>query len=171
MERILRGFVAVLAVAVMPAVALAAGPQRLGEYKDWGAYVSGTGDGKVCYMHAEPKTRQHHGRPRGDTYAQVAHRPGDDVKGEISITAGYPYKNGVDAMLEIDGKKFDLFTQDDTAWVRDRKTEGEIVEAMIRGHNMIVRGISSRGTQTTDTWSLNGFTAAWKAIGKACNVK
>ena len=38
------------------------------------------------------------------------------------------------------------------------------------GSGMIVRGVSSRGTETTDTYSLNGFTRAHNAIGQACGV-
>ena len=49
--------------------------------------------------------------------------------------------------------------------------EGTIVKAMIQGARMIIKGTSSSGTQTTDTYSLKGFTAAYKAINKACKVK
>ena len=38
------------------------------------------------------------------------------------------------------------------------------------GLAMIVAGISSRGTLTTDTYSLNGFPAAYDAIPRAREV-
>ena len=43
-----------------------------------------------------------------------------------------------------------------------------IVAAMKAGRQMIVRGTSTRGTLTTDTYSLSGFSAALAAIDKAC---
>ncbi len=46
-----------------------------------------------------------------------------------------------------------------------------MVQAMRRGRKMVVRGLSTRGTKTVDTYQLAGFTAAHKAIGKACGVK
>ena len=36
---------------------------------------------------------------------------------------------------------------------------------------MVVKGISSAGTKTTDTYSLKGFTAAHAAINSACGRK
>ena len=39
---------------------------------------------------------------------------------------------------------------------------------MKAGKQLIVRGTSSRGTATTDTYSLAGFSAALAAIDKAC---
>jgi hypothetical protein len=71
----------------------------------------------------------------------------------------------------IDGKQFSLFTDDDTAWGGDAKVDSALVAAMKAGATMIVKGTSARGTLTTDTYSLAGFTAAHKAIDKACDVK
>ncbi|MDX1424550.1 MAG: invasion associated locus B family protein, partial [Kiloniellales bacterium] len=45
-----------------------------------------------------------------------------------------------------------------------------IVKAMRAGSSMVVKGTSSRGTVTTDTYSLLGFSKAYAAISKACGV-
>jgi len=73
--------------------------------------------------------------------------------------------------LAIDGQDFDLFTDGDSAWARDAETDRKLVQAMVRGNSMVVRGTSSRGTLTVDTYSLSGFTAARNAINKACKVR
>ena len=39
------------------------------------------------------------------------------------------------------------------------------------GAEMVVTGTSWRGTETRDTYSLSGFSAAHKAISTACRVK
>ena len=71
----------------------------------------------------------------------------------------------------IDRQRFVLFTDRETAWSRDAKSDTALVKAMMRGRRMRVRGTSARGTVTTDTYSLLGFTKAYRAIGKACGVR
>ena len=43
-----------------------------------------------------------------------------------------------------------------------------MIRAMKRGSKMTVVGTSSRGTKTTDTYSLSGFTKAKGVIDKNC---
>ncbi|MGZ0244927.1 MAG: invasion associated locus B family protein, partial [Alphaproteobacteria bacterium] len=73
--------------------------------------------------------------------------------------------------VAIGAKKFDLFTNGDTAWARSTKDDRNLATAMRGGARMVVTGQSSRGTKTKDTYSLSGISAAHKAIGKACGVK
>ena len=42
---------------------------------------------------------------------------------------------------------------------------------MKKGNKMKVVGFSSRGTKTTDIYSLVGFSAAYTYISNLCNVK
>ena len=48
---------------------------------------------------------------------------------------------------------------------------GKLVDAMKKGQRMIVRGVSSKGTETKDTYSLSGFMSAYKAINAKCGRK
>ena len=43
-----------------------------------------------------------------------------------------------------------------------------IIDAMKAGKQMIIVGYSSRGTQTTDTYSLIGFTKAITKLNESC---
>ena len=88
----------------------------------------------------------------------------------ISVQAGYTYEKASEVELIIDKSSFKLFTDEQWAFAADTATDNELVKSMIGGAALIVRGLSSRGTQTTDTYSLKGFTAALKAIGKACKI-
>ncbi len=45
-----------------------------------------------------------------------------------------------------------------------------MVDAMKKGSGMMVHGISARDTETIDTYSLQGFTKAYNAIGEACGL-
>lgn len=156
-------------LAAPPAVAEE--PKSLGTFKDWDAFSFSEGGGKICYMVSAPLDSKPDNVRRGDVYAMVTHRPGDEVRDEVSLIAGYAYKEGSDAEVTIGGDKFGLFTSGENAWTREASDDKALVNAMIRGATMIVQGTSNRGTLTTDTYSLTGFTAAHEAIDVACNVK
>ena len=94
--------------------------------------------------------------------------PGRKVKGEVSTIIGYPFKKETNAELTIDESKFTLFTNADGAWAESPATEKQIVTAMKAGTSLKVKGTSWRGTQTEDTYSLSGISAALTAIDKAC---
>ena len=107
-------------------------------------------------------------KKRGEIYALITHRPGQNIFNEVQFTAGYVFKKNSKVTVKIKKKKFQLFTDGDSAWVRKNKVEKALVKAMRSGVNMVVRGVSSRGTKTKDTYSLAGITSALKAIGKGC---
>jgi invasion protein IalB len=86
----------------------------------------------------------------------------------VSFVAGYVYGDSGDVTVTIDQTQFDLFTHEDTAWAPDAGTDNDLVNAMKKGNGMVVKGRSSRGTPTTDTYSLTGFSRAYQAIAEAC---
>lgn len=162
----------VLLAAALAALALPAAAETLiGQYGDWDAFQDGSGASKVCYMASLPKKEQGDYTTRGQTYMTVVHRPGSKMVGVVRVTAGYSYKQGSTVEVKIDDKAFEFYTHPDTpdaAWVRD---DAAVRQAMIKGRSMVVKGTSSRGTLTTDSYSLSGVTAAYKAISDACGVK
>jgi len=138
----------------------------LDSYKDWTAYVMGTGGSKVCFMSSVPKKAEGNYTRRGEIIAYVTNRKADKVRGEISIEAGYTYKKGSTVKLTIGSQTFEMFTSEGNAWAR--QGDAKLVKAMKAGSKMVVKGTSSRGTATKDTYSLLGFTRAIGAINKAC---
>lgn len=161
-----------LAVMCFAGAASAQVPKSLGEFEKWGAYVAGAKGQMICYLSGAPqKSEGAEGVKRGAAYVQVSDRQKDKVKGELSVTAGYPYKPDSEVQLVIDSATFALFTKDDGAWARDVKTEAQIVQAMRGGKRLLVHGTSTRGTKTTDTYALGGFGAAINAINQACGMK
>lgn len=151
--------------------AQASEPKTLGTFKNWSANLLVENKDKICYLHGEPGKSAGEYTKRGDTYMQVAHRTGAKARNEVSVTAGYTYKKDSAVTLTIDGKKFVLFTNADTAWAGEENPDDKLVAAMRAGHSMVVEGTSSRGTATVDSYSLAGFTAAHNAINKACGMK
>ena len=153
-----------------PAPALAQALERLGDFKDWSAFSTGESGSKVCFMSSQPLRDEGNYTNRGAIYTFITHRPSENRVGEVNIKPGYTYKAGSFVELSIDGQKFSLNTKEGNAWPHDPDTDKRIIQAMIRGSSMIVRGTSSRDTLTTDTYSLLGFTSAYQAISRACGV-
>ncbi len=163
---------ALLVLLLMPIAATALGATKsLGTFEKWSAHLLTEKKTRICFVHGEPTKKLGQYKKRGDVFVQIAHHPSENVTNEVGFTAGYTYKKDSDAVVEIDGKKFTLFTHEDGAWAADAKADNVLVRAMMKGRQMIVRGISSRGTKTVDTYSLIGFTRAYQAIGKACKIK
>jgi invasion protein IalB len=155
--------------------AAAQNPKLIGSYSDWkaltfqeqGASQAETKSG--CYTIAEPIRKEGAYSTRGRVYALVTHRPTDKKLNVITIIAGYEFKEGSGVTVEVGDEKFSLFTQQDMAWASD-EDDAKIVDAMKKGSDMVVHGVSAKGAETTDTYSLIGFTKAYNAIGQACGL-
>lgn len=146
--------------------------RHLGAYRDWDAFVYTYPNGqKTCHMISSPKSSQasRANARRGDIYIMVSHRPEYAVTGEVNVVVGYPIRQGQDAVLRVDGRsRFEFFTEGSGAWAYDPADDAKAVQAMRRGNRLVVNATSQRGTNTTDTYSLSGFTAAYNAITSAC---
>jgi hypothetical protein len=105
---------------------------------------------------------------RGDILMFVTFRPGAGARGEISVTGGYPFAAGSTVRVEIDTAKFELFTDGEWAWPASTDDDAALLAAMKKGSSAVVTGRSGRGTQTKDTFSLLGFTAAMQEAETRC---
>lgn len=161
-------FVTLGALALLSSASHAASPKKVGEYGDWISYTLAEGSSKVCYMVSKPVTAAGKYTNRGEIFALITHRPAEGTSDVFSYITGYTYKTGSDANVKIDGKKYVLFTQDDTAWAPDAAADAKLAQAIQSGTKMVVQGTSARGTFTTDTYSLKGSGAAYRAISKEC---
>lgn len=145
-------------------------PNLLGKYGDWEAYAGVNGDGKVCFALSRPTSSQTNpaNRPRDPVFLFIATRPANSVRNEVSAIAGYSFKPNSDASADIGGKKFSLMTQGDGAWLKNAAEETRFVSEMRDGSELIVKGQSARGTQTTDKYSLKGLSAALDRVAREC---
>lgn len=157
-------------LCAMTGTSKASDPELLSTHNDWSAYMFKENGNKVCYMASAPRKAEGDYTKRGEIYALITHRPSEDSKDVFSYITGYSYKPNSNVKVTIGGKEFVLFTQEDTAWAPDSETDEKLADAIRRGNTMIVRGTSSRGTKTKDTFSLRGSSAAYDAISKECGV-
>lgn len=150
-------------------------PKLLGKFDDWAAYTYGSGRDKICYVLSEPKKQEPKAATRGDVYFMVTHRPGRNIRNEISMRIGYPFAATSKPFAMIGKDRFQMFSgvsqggeHQNWAWLDNTKEEGTMVKALRAGSDMVIKGTSSRKTLTTDTYSLKGSSAALSKIDSAC---
>jgi len=105
---------------------------------------------------------------RGDILLMTFFRPGSGVAGQVAFTGGYPFAGGSTVNLNIGGTQFELFSEGEWAWPASAADDAKIVSALKRGADAVLTARSSRGTQTKDTFSLMGFTAAVEEAETRC---
>jgi invasion protein IalB len=142
----------------------------LGQFDGWGAYKATPGGKKVCFALAKPSsaTTEPANKKRDPSYAFISTRPSEKVKNEVSVIVGYPQKSGVDASAAIGSTSYVMYTQNDGAWVKNTGDEAKMVSAMRNGGELVVKSESSRGTKSTDVFSLKGIGAALDKVAEEC---
>jgi invasion protein IalB len=145
-------------------------PTLLGQYGDWGAYTATPAGARVCFALAKPKTAKTEppGRKRDPSYIFVSTRPAENVKNEVSVIIGYPFKTSSDATAEIGTVKFAMYTQNDGAWIKNVAEEARMVDAMRKGADLVVTGESGKGTKSTDRYTLKGLSQALDRVAAEC---
>jgi invasion protein IalB len=145
-------------------------PTLLGQYGDWGAYTATPNGRKVCFSIAKPKSSQTAppGRKRDQAYVFVSTRPAENVRNEVSVIIGYPFKPSTDATAEIGTDKFAMYTLNDGAWIKNVAEEARMVDAMRKGSDLTVKGVSGHGTESTDQYSLKGLSQALDRVSQEC---
>lgn len=176
MSRLFRAIGSLSAGAVIAAAATSAAAQeasnRVAAETDWSVFQET--DPVECFGVSAPKSQRNtkDGQPvtvnRGETLLFVFYRPAQGVNGQVTFTGGYPFASGSTVTLEVGGSDFQLFTEGDWAWPATPQDDAAIVSAMKRGAEAVLTGMSGRGTQTQDTFSLLGFTAAVDEAANRC---
>ena len=158
--------------ATKPAAAGAgtAEPTLIGQFGIWGAYTATPNGKKVCFALAKPSSSKTNppNRPRDPAYAFVSTRPAEKVTNEVSVMIGYTLKPGSESTLEVGGASYAMYTQGDGLWIKNAAEEERMVDAMRKAADATVKGISAKGTETTDTFSLKGLSQALDKLAQDC---
>jgi len=139
---------------------------------DWSVFTEE--NPKECWGVSKPKetVNTRDSKPvsvrRGDILLFVTFRPGNGAKGEVSFTGGYPFAPGSTVNATIDGSSFELFIDGEWAWPATTADDDAILTALKKGSTAVLTARSARGTNTRDTFSLRGFTAAMQDAEKRC---
>ncbi|MDB5597975.1 MAG: hypothetical protein JWN71_19 [Xanthobacteraceae bacterium] len=156
--------------AALPTAIVGKGAVLLGQYGDWGAYSAAPNGKKVCFalarlVNSPPGTRN---QPRDPTYLFISTRPADGVKNEFSIMSDYSFKPASDAVVEIGGTSYAMYTQNNQAWIKNRADETRLIDAMLRHPKVSIKGDTARGARPSDDYAIKGLGQALDRVGQEC---
>lgn len=152
-------------------------PTELGTFNTWRAISAQSQGNRQCYAlgtptRSEPRDIQPGSSRRNATNIFISFRPRQNVRNEVSVMIGYDFRPGSNATIEVvvgrATRRFSLFTRGQGAWLQNAAEEAQLVEALRSGREFRVRGTSQRGTNTTDTYSLEGISAALDRAAQEC---
>jgi len=146
---------------------MANNPKSIGKYKNWESFSVQTEKGKICFAQTIPSKRVPKNLQREDSRLFVAFRPNENIKDEISVTSGHEYK--ASTVTAKSGKsRFSFFSQGKFAWLLDTNEEKKFIKLMKRATNLMIIANAKNGAQTTDHYSMMGFTKAYNTAKKNC---
>ena len=143
-------------------------PKSTGKYKNWESFSIQTEKGKICFAQTVPTKRAPAAIKRDKSKLFVTFRPGENIKDEVSITSGHDYKSS--SVTASSGKrKYSFFSQKNFAWLLDDQEEKKFIKLMKRATDLIIKARTTKGAETTDHYSMMGFTKAYNTAKKTCS--
>lgn len=159
----------VAGLALLTSAAQAQSVRLLGDFRDWSAYTTSQGAGKLCFVLSKPKDVRPTPDDYSDAYLYLTHRPGERIRNELNFVAGYGFAPETSAVMNIGGRSYDLFVEADAAWLDDPAQSDNIAGNMRAGSTLTVEGTTAAGVQVVQTFSLSGITAASRAMDRECS--
>ena len=148
--------------------AFAVTPRSTGKYKNWESFVAETDKGKICFAQTVPTKRAPAAVKRNKSKLFVTFRPSEEIKDEVSLTSGHDYKTS--SVTASSGKRrYSFFSQKDFAWLLDDQEEKKFIQFMKKATDIIVKARTTKGAETTDHYSMMGFTKAYNTAKKTCS--
>ena len=159
---------ALVASLILTVPASAQQVRLLGEHRAWSSYAANDAAGPVCFAMTKPERVT----PTPDGYSQayiyITNRPAENVTTEFNLVAGFAFQPDSKATIDVGGQVFNLFTQNDGAWLDDAGQSAELASAIRAGSSMMVEGTTAAGIKVTQNYSLSGATAAQQSIASGC---
>ena len=143
--------------------------KSVGKFKDWESFVLLQDGNKICFAQSNPIVRAPKKYKRDSSRLFVSFRPVENIKNEISVTNGYEFQQKAPVTAKSGKKVYDLFSKGRFAWVVDNKDEAKLIVTMKKASRLMITGNSDNGNQTTDHYSMMGFTKAYNIAKKSCS--
>ena len=142
--------------------------KSIGKFKDWESFVLSQDGNKTCFAQSIPVVRAPKKLKRDASRLFVSFRPAENIKNEVSVTNGYEFKLKAPVIAKSGKKSYDLFSKGRFAWVVENEDETKLIKTMKKASRLMIIGNTSKGDQTTDHYSMMGFTKAYSAAKKSC---
>ena len=142
--------------------------KSIGKFKDWESFVLSQNGNKICFAQSIPVVRAPKKLKREPSRLFVSFRPAENIKNEVSVTNGYEFKIKAPVTAKSGKKNYDLFSKGKFAWVVDNEDEKKLIVTMKKASRLMIIGNTQKGDQTTDHYSMMGFTKAYNTAKKSC---
>ena len=143
-------------------------PRSTGKSKNWESFTAETNEGKICFAQSSPKKRAPAAVKREKSKLFVTFRPSENINNEVSLTSGHEYK--ASTVIARSGKRRYSFTsRKNFAWIIDDQEEKKFIQLMKKATDVIVKARTVKGAETTDHYSMMGFTKAYNTAKKNCS--
>ena len=142
--------------------------KSIGKFKDWESFILSQDGNKICFAQSIPVVRAPKKLKRDPSRLFVSFRPGEKIKNEVSVTNGYEFKPKAPVAAKSGKKTYDLFSKGKFAWVVDNEDETKLIATMKKASRLMIIGNTDKGDQTTDHYSMMGFTKAYNTAKKSC---
>jgi len=149
-----------------PPASAPAGPKQIGKFEDWIAATHQESGATVCYAFTRAQTSAPAIAGRGPVIVTITQRP--TLRDAVAMEAGFAYADKAAVTLHVDQTALDFYTDKRNAFARDGKA---VAAAFAKGAKAIAKSPGPKGVAVQDTFSLKGFSDAYKAINKACPPK
>tara|TARA_B100002051_G_scaffold257095_1_gene274176 strand:+ start:78 stop:584 length:507 start_codon:yes stop_codon:yes gene_type:complete len=143
--------------------------KSVGKFKDWESFILSQDGNKICFAQSIPVIRAPKKLKRDPSRLFVSFRPSEKIKNEVSVTNGYEFKVKAPVTAKSGKKSYDLFSKGRFAWLVDNEDEKKIITTMKKASRLMIIGNTDSGTQTTDHYSMMGFTKAYNTAKKSCS--
>jgi hypothetical protein len=143
--------------------------KSVGKFKDWESFVLSQDGNKTCFAQSIPVVRAPKKIKRDPSRLFISFRPAEDIKNEVSVTNGYEFKLKAPVTAKSGKKSYDLFSKGRFAWIVDNEDEIKLIATMKKASRLMIIGNTNKGDQTTDHYSMMGFTKAYNTAKKSCS--
>ena len=143
--------------------------KSIGKFKDWESFVLSQDGNKTCFAQSIPVVRAPKKLKRDPSRLFVSFRPAENIKNEVSVTNGYEFKLKAPVIAKSGKKSYDLFSKGRFAWVVENEDQTKLIKTMKKASRLMIIGNTSKGDQTTDHYSMMGFTKAYSTAKKSCS--
>ena len=143
--------------------------KSVGKFKDWESFILSQEGNKICFAQSIPVVRAPKKLKRDPSRLFVSFRPVENIKNEVSVTNGYDFKLKAPVTAKSGKKAYDLFSKGRFAWVVDSKDEQKLIVTMKKASRLMIVGNTEKGDQTTDHYSMMGFSKAYNSAKKNCS--
>ena len=143
--------------------------ESVGKFKDWESFVLSKDGNKTCFAQSIPVVRAPKKLKRDPSRLFISFRPTENIKNEISVTNGYEFKLKALVTAKSGKKSYDLFSKGRFAWVVDMEDEAKLIVTMKKASRLMIIGNTDKDDQTTDHYSMMGFTKAYNTAKKSCS--